>query len=120
MVILDLQVRSRNVRLRVNSERDYHFSLPWALHTLVLLPILQGWTVDVESSNICVFDGIFRLFLESWFALLPIVAIFSDPILSKDLPGSNYLAGVRDRIATMRRGDTPPALPENSEQGNVA
>lgn len=41
-------------------------SLPWALHALVMLPLLQGWTVGMDAVTVCIVDGIFRLVLESW------------------------------------------------------
>ena len=41
-------------------------SLPWSLHALVMLPLLQGWTVGMDAVTVCIIDGVFRLVLESW------------------------------------------------------
>ena len=65
-------------------------SLPWALHALVMLPLIQGWNVGSEAITVCIVDGIFRLFLEGWYAITPFIVIFGDPVLRKDLPGGHY------------------------------
>lgn len=65
-------------------------SLPWALHALVMLPLIQGWNVGSEAITVCIVDGVFRLFLEGWYAITPFIVIFGDPVLRKDLPGGDY------------------------------
>ena len=44
----------------------YISSLPWSLHALVMLPLLQGWTVGLDAITVCIVDGVFRLILEAW------------------------------------------------------
>ena len=64
--------------------------MPWALHALVMLPLIQARNVGSEAITVCVIDGIFRLFLEGWYAITPFIVIFGDPVLRKDLPGGAY------------------------------
>ena len=56
-----------------------------------MLPLIQGWNVGSEAITVCVIDGIFRLFLEGWYAITPFIVILGDPVLRKDLPGGDYL-----------------------------
>ena len=72
--------------------------MPWALHALVMLPLIQGWNVGSEAITVCVIDGIFRLFLEGWYAITPFIVILGDPVLRKDLPGGDYLVRVAGAI----------------------
>ena len=90
--------------LHVNLWMD---SLPWALHALVMLPLIQGWNVGSEAITVCIVDGVFRLFLEGWYAITPFIVIFGDPVLRKDLPGGDYVLllfnGVKSLFSRMCR-----------------
>ena len=52
------------------------FSTPWALHALVLLPLMKNWSISFDSGRtVCILDGLFRLSLEFWHALAPMVSL---------------------------------------------
>ena len=76
-------------------------SLPWALHALVMLPLLQGWTVGIDAVTVCIVDGIFRLILESWYIVVPATIICGDPVLGKNLPGADIFWAAVDKLRSM-------------------
>ncbi len=79
-----IRFRTRNVLLLAWSH--IFLSLPWALHALVMLPMLQGWSVGVDTVSVCIMDGLFRAFLETWFLLIPLTLILGDPSLVEMSP----------------------------------
>lgn len=68
-----------------------------------MLPLIQGWNVGSEAITVCVIDGVFRLFLEGWYAITPFIVIFGDHELRKNLPGGDYLFQVIRAIKAICR-----------------
>ena len=56
-----------------------------------------------EAITVCVIDGVFRLFLEGWYAITPFIVIFVDHELRKYLPGGDYLFQVIRAIKAICR-----------------
>ena len=77
--------------------------MPWALHALVMLPLIQAWNVGSEAITVCLIDGIFRLFLEGWYAITPFIVIFGDPVLRKDIPGGDYVVQLIGAVKSLYR-----------------
>lgn len=39
-----------------------------------MLPLMSSWSVDANGArSVCILDGLFRLLLETWHALAPMV-----------------------------------------------
>ena len=49
---------------------------------MALLPLMQKWPLTTSSAKtICVVDGLFRLILESWNVVTPVVRFSALPIV---------------------------------------
>ena len=68
-----------------------------------MLPLIQAWNVGSEAITVCVIDGIFRLFLEGWYAITPFIVIFGDPVLRKDIPGGDYVVQLIGAVKSLYR-----------------
>ncbi|XP_040563587.1 uncharacterized protein [Lepeophtheirus salmonis] len=85
------QIEDKNVRASIRNVliitwTHIFLCLPRALHTVIMLPILKGWSVTEDSTIVCITDGIFRVTTEIWHVIFFLVIIYGDPQLSESAP----------------------------------
>lgn len=54
-------------------------------------------TADFSAITVCIIDGVYRLILESWYIIVPVVAIFADHELGQRLGLMDCISNIRNR-----------------------
>ena len=57
-----------------------------------MLPMIEASMVGMEAIKVCIVDGLYRLLLEAWYLVVPVIVVQMD----SELGNHGLLSGIRN------------------------